>query len=98
MGPRWYCTADEEIEPPPSMAACLGLAAVIGTRSVTLTFHHTLLKPVIQSKANLLFCFPIIVKWRALNEEEEIMKLTSQLRAILYGTMIRYSLGLGNVC
>lgn len=77
VGPWWYCTADEEIEPPPSMVACARLAAVIGTHSVTLTFHHTLLAPVIQSKANLLFCFPIIVKWRALNEEEEIMKLTS---------------------
>jgi len=47
VGPCWYCTADEEIEPPPPMAACLRLAAVIGTSSVTLTFHHTLLMPVI---------------------------------------------------
>lgn len=77
VGPRWFCAADEEIEPPPSMAACVRLAAIIGTLSVALAFYHTLLTPLIQSKANLLFCFPIIVKWRALNEEEEIMKLTS---------------------
>lgn len=69
--------AHEETPPPPSALPHLRLAAVIGALSATLTFHHTLLTLVIQSKANLLFCFLIIVKWRALNEEEEIMKLAS---------------------
>lgn len=47
VGPSWYCKADEEIEPPPSVVAYVRLALVIGALSVTLTFRHTLLTPVI---------------------------------------------------